>query len=74
MKGKLLRRGKVKHELSVTSRYSGTCGDHYCPGHYRYRVTCVCGEVVAKDLTHYPDDLERRLLQHRLDVVERRRK
>lgn len=61
---------KVKHIFTWKSKYSGTCGDNYCPGHYHASVKCSCGW--KKTFTYEVDvsDKEKLLLEHRLDYLE----
>jgi hypothetical protein len=58
----------VKHKFEWTSEYSGTCGDHYCPGHYHDSVKCLCGWT--KKFSHEVEDKEKVMLEHRLAYLE----
>jgi hypothetical protein len=57
----------MKHKFTTKREYTGTCGDHYCPGHYELQVKCSCG---WKKTVHEGTDLDKLLLQHRLDYLE----
>lgn len=59
---------KVIHKFTWRSHYTGTCGDHYCPGHYSYSVKCSCG---WKEKFEYQPDNDRLMMQHRLEFVEK---
>ena len=60
---------KIKHELKVTSTvFIGTCGDHYCGGHYDSVIECKCGWT--KTVSENSLDLKEELLEHRLSFLE----
>ncbi len=63
------RKRRIEHKFTWTEKYSGTCGDHYCPGHYDKIVTCTCGYTETNP--RYRDDPEKLLLYHRLDSLEK---
>ena len=68
----IIQKQMLKHKFTTESVYSGTCGDHYCPGHYHTIITCTCKwkKEISYDINS--EDLEKVMLEHRLEILERK--